>query len=66
MHSVCSNTTGHDINEKPNYTFLDLDIPDLIKQVERKEVDNSNNIVKIYWKVNFDRLTQDLRYKWLI
>ncbi|KAL6256959.1 hypothetical protein P5V15_011894 [Pogonomyrmex californicus] len=58
MHRI-SFETGAENTEKPNYNLPNLDvtvISNMLQGQNAKPIDNG-----IYWKVNFDRLTQDLR-----
>lgn len=45
--------------EKPNYNLPDLDSIAISNVLKGQNVELADS--KIYWKVNFDRLTQDLR-----
>lgn len=46
-------------NEKCNFTLPDLNLAAITKRIEGNDIDCGDS--KIYWKVNFDRFTQDFR-----
>ncbi|XP_050576901.1 DNA-directed RNA polymerase III subunit RPC3 isoform X2 [Bombus affinis] len=46
-------------NEKCDFTLPDLNLGAITKRIEGNDIDCGDS--KIYWKVNFDRLTQDFR-----
>ncbi|XP_033201122.1 RNA polymerase III subunit C [Bombus vancouverensis nearcticus] len=46
-------------NEKCNFTLPDLNLTAITKRIEGNDIDCGDS--KIYWKVNFDRFTQDFR-----
>lgn len=58
IRNLC--TVGERTNEKPDFTLPNLNLTAIVKKIE-----GDNNCdpgdSKIYWKVNFDRLIQDLR-----
>lgn len=54
------NTVEEKTNEKPDFTLPNLNLAAIIKKVEGDNNSDPGDS-KIYWKVNFDRLTQDLR-----
>lgn len=45
--------------EKPDYSLPDLDLRTISNVLQGQNTELSDST--IYWKVNFDRLTQDLR-----
>jgi len=57
MHSTSFDTKTED--EKPNYNLPDLDLTAISNVLQGQNIELADS--KIYWKVNFDRLTQDLR-----
>lgn len=57
MHSTSFNTMTED-TEKPNYNLPNLDLTAISNVLEKQSIELAD---KIYWKVNFDRFTQDLR-----
>ncbi|XP_011873088.1 PREDICTED: DNA-directed RNA polymerase III subunit RPC3 isoform X2 [Vollenhovia emeryi] len=60
MHSTLVNTTIEEEQaEKPVYDLPELDVMAISNVLEGQNVELADN--KLYWKVNFDRLTQDLR-----
>lgn len=44
---------------KPNYHLPDLNLKAIYNLLQKKDDDPGDS--KIYWKINFDRFTQDLR-----
>ncbi|KAL0125937.1 hypothetical protein PUN28_004784 [Cardiocondyla obscurior] len=58
MHSTSFETTVKD-TEKPNYTLPNLDVIAISNVLKGQNIELVDS--KIYWKVNFDRFTQDLR-----
>lgn len=58
MHRTSFGTIMEDL-EKPNYNLPDLDLMAISNVLKGQNVELTDS--KIYWKVNFDRLTQDLR-----
>ncbi|XP_024881319.1 DNA-directed RNA polymerase III subunit RPC3 [Temnothorax curvispinosus] len=58
MHSTSFDTMTED-TEKPDYNLPDLDLAAISNVLEGENIELSDS--KIYWKVNFDRFTQDLR-----
>lgn len=58
MHSTSFDTMMED-TEKPNYNLPNLDLTSISNVLKGQNVELKDS--KIYWKVNFDRLTQDLR-----
>ncbi|KZC06816.1 PREDICTED: DNA-directed RNA polymerase III subunit RPC3 [Dufourea novaeangliae] len=59
MRSLYSETPEETANEKRDYNLPDLNIAAINKLIGGEQVDCGDS--KIYWKVNFDRFTQDLR-----
>lgn len=51
--------TTEERNEKCDFTLPDLNLAAISKRIEGNDIDSGDS--KIYWKVNFDRLTQDFR-----
>lgn len=45
--------------EKPDYNLPDLDLTAISNILQGRDTDLADN--KLYWKVNFDRFTQDFR-----
>lgn len=58
--SLCTDTVEEKTNEKPDFTLPDLNLTAIIKKIEGDNNSDPGDS-KIYWKVNFDRLIQDLR-----
>ncbi|XP_018307693.1 DNA-directed RNA polymerase III subunit RPC3 [Mycetomoellerius zeteki] len=58
MNCTSFDTMSED-TEKPKYDLPNLDLLAISKSLEGQNVEFSDR--KIYWKVNFDRFTQDLR-----
>lgn len=58
MHSTSFDMMTED-TEKPNYNLPDLNLTAISNVLKGQDVELPDS--KIYWKVNFDRLTQDLR-----
>ncbi|KAK2588821.1 hypothetical protein KPH14_001693 [Odynerus spinipes] len=58
MRDLCCDVKS-DIDEKPSFNMPELNLKALENLMEGKEADPGDN--KIYWKVNFDRFTQDFR-----
>ncbi|XP_043508508.1 DNA-directed RNA polymerase III subunit RPC3 isoform X1 [Frieseomelitta varia] len=58
--SLCTDTVEEKRNEKPDFTLPDLNLTAIIKKIEGDNNSDPGDS-KIYWKVNFDRLIQDLR-----
>lgn len=46
-------------NDKPNYTLPDIDVRSIACILKDQAVDLTDK--DVYWKVNFDRLIEDLR-----
>ncbi|CAL7945226.1 unnamed protein product [Xylocopa violacea] len=59
MRSLYTEVVDEKTTEKPDYTLPDLNLGAIAKKIEGEDCDPGDS--KIYWKVNFDRLTQDLR-----
>lgn len=59
MRSLYAETPEQAANEKPDFNLPNLNISVISKQIEGGIADPGDS--KIYWKVNFDRFTQDLR-----
>ncbi|XP_076665582.1 RNA polymerase III subunit C [Andrena cerasifolii] len=59
MRSLYAETPEQAANEKPNFHLPDLNLAVISTRLEGGNGDPGDN--KIYWKVNFDRFTQDLR-----
>ncbi|XP_072759194.1 DNA-directed RNA polymerase III subunit RPC3 isoform X1 [Anoplolepis gracilipes] len=62
MHSTSFNKTEN--TEKPNYNLPNLDLTAISNMLQGQTVNPGDD--KLYWKVNFDRFTQDFRDKILI
>ncbi|KAK9294358.1 hypothetical protein QLX08_011001 [Tetragonisca angustula] len=58
--SLCTDTVEEKTNEKPDFTLPDFNLAAVIKKIEGDNNSDPGDS-KIYWKVNFDRLIQDLR-----
>ncbi|XP_011694091.1 PREDICTED: DNA-directed RNA polymerase III subunit RPC3 [Wasmannia auropunctata] len=58
MRNTSFETMAED-SKKPNYNLPNLDLPAISNALQGKNAELTDS--KIYWKVNFDRLTQDLR-----
>jgi len=58
MNCTSFDTMSED-TEKPKYDLPILDLLAISKSLEGQNVEFSDR--KVYWKVNFDRFTQDLR-----
>lgn len=58
MRSITFNATLEDM-QKPNYKLPDLNLEAISNLLQNAESDPGDS--KIYWKVNIDRFTQDLR-----
>lgn len=58
MHSISFDTMTED-TEKPNYDLPDLDLMAISNVLKGQNVELTDS--KLYWKVNFDRFTQDFR-----
>lgn len=58
MRDLCTNLRS-DIDEKPNFDMPQINLKALENLIQGKEDDPKDN--NIYWKVNFDRFTQDFR-----
>ncbi|XP_076227355.1 RNA polymerase III subunit C isoform X2 [Nomia melanderi] len=59
MRSFYSEIPEESTNEKPDFNMPDLKLSVISKQIDGGTGDPGDN--KIYWKVNFDRFTQDFR-----
>ncbi|OAD61408.1 DNA-directed RNA polymerase III subunit RPC3 [Eufriesea mexicana] len=59
MRSLPSDSIEEKTNEKPDFRLPDLNLAAITKKIEGNNSDPGD--IKIYWKVNFDRFTQDLR-----
>ncbi|KOC66231.1 DNA-directed RNA polymerase III subunit RPC3 [Habropoda laboriosa] len=59
MRSLYTETIEEKVSEKPDFNLPELNIAVIGKQLQGGTGDPGDN--KIYWKVNFDRFTQDLR-----
>ncbi|CAK9804650.1 DNA-directed RNA polymerase III subunit RPC3 [Anthophora plagiata] len=59
MRSLYTETTEEKVSEKPDFSLPDLNIAAISKRIQGESGDPGDN--KVYWKVNFDRFTQDLR-----
>lgn len=59
MRSLYTESVEEKANEKPDFRLPDLNMAALTKQIGGSACDPGDS--KIYWKVNFDRFTQDLR-----
>lgn len=57
MHNISFNTMKE--NEKPDYNLPNLDLAAISNMLQGRDADPGDN--KLYWKVNFDRFTQDFR-----
>lgn len=63
MQSKSTTTVCDHPLDKPDYAFPELDVKKLIKKLKDDRVNPGDR--KIYWKVNFDTFTQDLRYDYI-
>lgn len=59
MRSLPTDSIEEKTNEKPDFRLPDLNLAAITKKLEGNNSDPGDN--KIYWKVNFDRFTQDFR-----
>lgn len=59
MRSICSDILSDVPSDKPDFSIPALNIKALTRLTQGHEADAGDN--KIYWKLNFDRFTQDLR-----
>lgn len=58
MHSISFNTMKEN-TEKPEYNLPHLNMTAISNILRGQNADPGDN--KLYWKVNFDRFTQDFR-----
>lgn len=58
MRSISFESKAEDTT-KPNYHLPELNLNAISNLLEKQDGDPGDN--NIYWKVNFDRFTQDLR-----
>ncbi|EFN64824.1 DNA-directed RNA polymerase III subunit RPC3 [Camponotus floridanus] len=63
MHSISFNTMKENI-EKPEYNLPHLNMTAISNILQGQNADPGDN--KLYWKVNFDRFTQDFRDKIMV
>jgi len=63
MHSTAFDTMTED-TEKPNYDLPDLDLMAISNVLKGQNVEFMDS--KLYWKVNYDRFTQDFRDQMVI
>lgn len=63
MHSISTPLTNESTNEKSIFDLPTFNIKSITRLTQDQEADPGDS--HIYWKVNFDRLDQDLRYLWL-
>ncbi|XP_076300015.1 RNA polymerase III subunit C isoform X2 [Lasioglossum baleicum] len=59
LRSLYSELAEEAAVEKPDFNIPDLRLPAINKKIKGENANAGDN--KIYWKVNFDRFTQDLR-----
>ncbi|XP_015118884.1 DNA-directed RNA polymerase III subunit RPC3 [Diachasma alloeum] len=64
MRSSCTDEMGEITTDKPDFLTPTLNLRALKGMVEGIKVDPGDN--KVHWRVNFDRLIQDLRDKTLV
>lgn len=58
MRSLSFNTKLQE-NDKPNYVLPDIDVRAIASKLQNQAVDLPDK--DVHWKVNFDRLIEDLR-----
>lgn len=58
MRSISFNTMTEN-TEKPNYNLPQLDLKAISSMLQGQNANPGDN--GLYWKVNFDRFTQDFR-----
>lgn len=59
MRSLGSDTLSDVPTDKPDFRIPSLNMKSIMRLTQGNEADAGDN--KIYWKVNIDRFTQDLR-----
>lgn len=59
MHSLYTDTAEVIVNDKPNFNLPDINVAAITNQIQGNTCDLGDS--NIYWKLNFDRFTQDLR-----
>lgn len=59
LRSLYSELAEEAAVEKPDFSIPELKLPAINKKIKGENANAGDN--KIYWKVNFDRFTQDLR-----
>ncbi|XP_058789245.1 DNA-directed RNA polymerase III subunit RPC3 [Phymastichus coffea] len=64
MRSICSNILSDISSDKPDFSIPALNIKALTRLTQGHEADAGDK--SIYWKVNIDRFTQDLRDQILV
>lgn len=58
VRTLCSDTCSES-PEKPDYSIPELNMKAIVQMIQGNNAEPGDN--KIYWRVNFDRFTQDLR-----
>lgn len=64
MRSACTDEMGEEPTDKPDFNMPILNVRALKSMIEGNDADAGDK--SIYWRVNFDRLIQDLRDKTLV
>lgn len=61
MRCTATHEQAQSVPFKPDYTLPNLNL-NALEKISRGEISDTGD-AGIYWKVNFDRFVQDLRYK---